>query len=73
MGPYQGQYQTHGIGILYFKDTHHIKLKANLDHGMYNYVELMAIRSLMKLAPDQGILQIHIYGKSQLVIKWLNN
>jgi hypothetical protein len=33
----------------------------------------MAIRGLMKIAVDRGILQLQVFRDSQLVIKWMRD
>ena len=60
-------------GILFFFPTNcYISFKAGLGHGTNNFVELLGLKLLLKLALENNITNLQVFGDSQLVIKWVN-
>lgn len=47
-------------------DDHCYKFKTGLGGGPNNYAELFALKLLLMLAAEKGVLHIHIYGDSMV-------
>jgi len=58
-------------GILYITDSHFFQFKASLGRGTNYYGKFMALKYLMKLALEKGLVQLQVLGDSQLVISWM--
>ena len=55
-------------GIIYFYEDHYISFKERLGFGTSNYVELLGIKFLLKLALEKQLTKIQVFGDSHLVI-----
>ena len=55
-------------GIIYLSEDHYIYFKVGLGLGTNNYVELLGIKLLLKLALEKQLTKIHVFGDLQLVI-----
>ena len=60
-------------GNLYFSDNHWYSFKASLREGSSNFVQLSALRILLRLAVEHEALNLQIYGDSQIIIKWITS
>ena len=58
-------------GYLYFSDNHWYSFKASLREGSNNFVQLSALRILLRLTVEHEALNLQIYGDSQIIIKWI--
>ena len=52
-------------GIIYFSEDHHISFKAGLGIGTNNFLELLGLKLLIKLALDKHITKLQVFGDSQ--------
>ena len=56
----------------FFSEDRFISFKAGLGNGSNNYTELLSLKLLLKLALDNQISKLQVFGDSQLVINWVN-
>ena len=56
----------------FFSADCYISFKAGLGHGTNNYAELLGLKLLLKLALENNITNLQVFGDSQLVINWVN-
>ena len=61
--------EVYYISLMYiiFRTTY----KANCSQGTNNIAELLALRTLLKLALHEGVCDLHVYGYSSLVVNWM--
>ena len=59
-------------GILFFSEECFISFKDGLGNGTNNYAELLGLKLLLKLALENHIIKLQVFGDSHLVINWVN-
>ena len=60
------------LGVFYIYLSHWFSFKAGIGEGTNNFMELSAIRLLIRLAVEKQVKNMHVLGDSQIIIKWIN-
>lgn len=56
--------------VLFFNDHNFLHIKAGFDRGTNNFVELMALRLLLRKAWEWGVCSLQIFGDSKIILEW---
>lgn len=56
---------------MFLSDSHYYTLKANRSKRSNNIADLLALKFLLKLAYNNGVRDVQIYGDSLLVVSWM--
>lgn len=70
-GSIEGDPPICGCGdILFYIDSHYIKLKGGQGEGSKNFTELMVLKHLFLVVVENGCRAIQIFGDSMTIINW---
>jgi ribonuclease HI len=71
-GASQNRNQSYSGGVVLHLFNHVCyKIKMGLGPGTNNYAELLSLKLLLLFAKVKNVNSIHIFGDSQIVVKWV--
>ena len=60
-----------GVGVcIWLNEKHSLSIKLGCGHNTNNRAELLALWASLHIAKDIGLLYLHIFGDSSVIINW---